>query len=986
MPSDIAGVTVRPPRDWRRLGWRLLAGLAVAGLVCLGIANMAARASWNEAEDGVLWTAGPGGVTAAEIAAGTPASRSGLRPGDVLLAIDGQPIDTPEDVVAALHRSSPGVRHRYTLARLGTGEVVEVRLARVPQGNRGLYFVLATVGIFTLLVGGLVRLRRPSDQATLHFFWLSVAFFGTFTLSPSGRFDRLDWVYFWGDAAAQLLLPPLFLHFTLAFPERPRSWARHAPRAALVLLYAPAVLLGGARVFAVAATSIDPRVFIDILEVVDRVELLYLSLCLVGGLAALVFALQRAHSVTVRRQLRWIVWGTGLGGAPFAVGYGVPFALGLTPSLAMELFAIPLSLVPLAFACAIVRYRLMDVEVIVKRGLVYGAAVAAIIAMYAVLQQLAELAFLRDPTQHSSVIAVLATLVVVLLARPVKDWIQNALDRLFYRDRYDYRRALVAFARDLNADLDLNRLTERLVGRIVETLLVDRMALLLRHEEVSGAFTSVRASGFAEPVPDVAAGSSIGRLLDAGYTIALDDPIAARRVDVEEVERWRDCGVHYFVPCVSKEATIAALAIGRKEGGEPLSSEDLALLAAVAGQVATSLENGRLYTRLRRQATEVEAMRQFNENILESLSAGLMVLDQEDRIIRWNAALERMRGIPRGEALGRPAGDVFEPAFVDGLASARGTAPGGTTLYRVPLARATGEGSREAGGRSGDGSSGDGPAAALVNVTIVPLRDGSRGTESAGTIVILDDVSARVKLEEQLQIAEKMASIGFLAAGVAHEVNTPLTGISSYTQMLLRDADPGDPRTELLRRIESQTFRAARIVNGLLNLSRQSAAASTERTRVDVNTVVNDVLALLEHQLRSGNIQVRRELAAQEPIVLGVEHKLQQVFLNLILNARDAMPKGGWLSVATRVDGGQVIATVADTGSGIPNEHLSRIYDPFFTTKAIGRGTGLGLSIAYGIVQEHDGTLSCESTLGEGTRFTVALPLAPARDTSVAAS
>jgi hypothetical protein len=244
-------------------------------------------------------------------------------------------------------------------------------------------------------------------------------------------------------------------------------------------------------------------------------------------------------------------------------------------------------------------------------------------------------------------------------------------------------------------------------------------------------------------------------------------------------------------------------------------------------------------------------------------------------------------------------------------------------------------------------------------------------------LMIIEDITDRVQLEEQLQISEKMASIGLLAAGVAHEVNTPLTGISSFTQMLLEGADPGDPRTVLLEKIERQTFRAAKIVNGLLNLSRPGTA-SNERVEVDVNAVIMDVFSLLEHQFEVGSIKVRRELAPAMASVLGIEHQLQQVFLNLFLNARDAMPSGGWLSVATRVEGDRVIAEVADTGSGIPSEQIARIYDPFFTTKAIGRGTGLGLSITYGIVREHDGTLHCDSAVGHGTRFTMALPHAPA--------
>jgi signal transduction histidine kinase len=238
---------------------------------------------------------------------------------------------------------------------------------------------------------------------------------------------------------------------------------------------------------------------------------------------------------------------------------------------------------------------------------------------------------------------------------------------------------------------------------------------------------------------------------------------------------------------------------------------------------------------------------------------------------------------------------------------------------------------------------------------------------------MVENITERVQLEEQLQLSDKMASVGLLAAGVAHEVNTPLTGISSFTQMLLEGADPRDPKTQLLEKIEQQTFRAAKIVSGLLNLSRPSQSVS-EPSMVDMNVVISDVLALLDHQLAGGKIKVRRELSPDPAVVLGFEHKLQQVFLNLFLNARDAMPRGGWLSVATRMDDGHVIAEVSDTGSGIPNEHLARIYDPFFTTKNIGKGTGLGLSITYGIVREHEGTLDCHSTVGQGTRFTVTVP------------
>jgi PAS domain S-box-containing protein len=946
--------------------------LVVAVLATLGIANIARYSRGYDVEDGVLWQPRAEGVTAIEVPPASPGAVAGIRQGDLVVAIDGAPVETAADVTDALHRGHTGSALAYTLIRLGTKQALTVSLAAAPRGS-SLYYVLAIVGLFTLFVGASVRLRRPHDQATLHFFWLCIAFFGTFTFSFTGPLDRLDWFFYWGDAVAMALLPPLLLHFTMVFPERPAASAtggfREAP-AVLTLIYLPALVLGSARVVAVARGASNGPMLSRALDLLDRGEQLYLFASAAVAMVVLVRAFRQLTTLTARRQLRWIAWGTALGVGPFAFGYALPWALGADPPLALQLTAVPLGLLPLTFASAIVRYRLRDVEVIIKRGLAYTAFIAASAALYAALLKLTAFAFANHDDEHTWVIALLATMVVVLLAQPVKDAVQNALDRVFYRDRFDYRRALVGFARDLNSDLDVVRLSQRLVTRIVETLVVDRMALMLVDER-SGDFGSIGDFGFAQPVPRLPRDTSMIARLNAGHTVALDDPIAAARFTAEEVEFWRDAGIYYFVPCVFEGGTIAVLALGRKDTDEPFNSEDLALLTAVAGQVATAIENGRLYRQLHLKAEELGRMREFNENILESLDDGLVVFDEHERIVRWNRALEGFYGQTAADAVGQPLADVFDGPFVDAIRAVRGEYPHGATLSRVPLAA-----------RASTSPS----APLLVNATAIPLQspDEQGQVVVVGTILLIENITERVRLEEQLQISEKMASIGLLAAGVAHEVNTPLTGISSFTQMLLDGADPADPRTLLLEKIERQTFRAAKIVNGLLNLSRP-ANASSELAQIDLNTLIGDVLSLLEHQFEVGSVKLRRELSASPVAVLGIEHQLQQVFLNLFLNARDAMPSGGWLSVSTRVDGDLVIAEVADTGSGIPPEHLSRIYDPFFTTKAIGRGTGLGLAITYGIVREHEGRIRVDSAPGQGTRFTLELPLAAAASRTRAA-
>jgi len=253
---------------------------------------------------------------------------------------------------------------------------------------------------------------------------------------------------------------------------------------------------------------------------------------------------------------------------------------------------------------------------------------------------------------------------------------------------------------------------------------------------------------------------------------------------------------------------------------------------------------------------------------------------------------------------------------------------------------------------------------------LIPMQDPAAG--NAGALIVMDDISEKVHLEDQLLQAEKLSSIGLLAAGIAHEVNTPIAGISSYTQMLLKETPETDRRKKILEKIEKQTFRAAEIVSGLLNFSRLN---SSEFKDLDINQLIEDSLALLNNHLQSNNIKVESRYDLSLPPVYGNMGKLQQVFVNLFLNARDAMPSGGELAVQTGMLESMVVVDISDTGSGITEENIRRIFDPFFTTKSVGKGTGLGLAVSYGIVQEHGGGIFVDSSSGRGTHFRVKLPI-----------
>ena len=224
-----------------------------------------------------------------------------------------------------------------------------------------------------------------------------------------------------------------------------------------------------------------------------------------------------------------------------------------------------------------------------------------------------------------------------------------------------------------------------------------------------------------------------------------------------------------------------------------------------------------------------------------------------------------------------------------------------------------------------------------------------------------------------MQQREKLSSIGLLAAGVAHEVNTPLTGVSSYTQMLLGMLPESDPKHALLEKVRRQAERATDIVNNLLNFSRTGNAE--EINQLNIHRVLDDTLQLLEPQLRRSQIEIVRDYGEELPEVHGNSGKLQQVFTNLILNARDSISNGnGLVTLKTRNgEDGLVVVEVADNGVGIAPENVAKIYDPFFTTKGVGGGTGLGLAVTYGIVQEHSGHITVLSTPGQGSTFRITL-------------
>jgi hypothetical protein len=627
----------------------------------------------------------------------------------------------------------------------------------------------------------------------------------------------------------------------------------------------------------------------------------------------------------------------------------------------------------------------MDVDILFRRAYAYTLATLCVLAaFYSLVFSLASLVQKNfKDLGNTGLITVM--LIAAFLFQPIRAWIQERLDRYFYEDRYDYRRTLIEFARELSSETDLDAMLASIGERLLKTLQIKHLAFFLASEGDAGPEFHLKKAMGANPRLAAMSPSQLDLSFLAENSNTSYLFFERTRHQLDAVSRsWApsvrsaiaDLDLTYYLPCTVRGRRIAYLGVSRTMDGDYLSTVDVELLLTLAGYVAIAIENAVLYRSLQRKVDEYERLKEFSENIVESINVGILAADLEDRVESWNTQLEQLSGIPRERAVGRRLSDLFPAELAAQFEKVRGET-GIHNIYKFKVTNAAWPGIAAAAiavHTNGNGHSNgfnDAPARELtLNLAVAPLV--SKDQLQIGRLIIFDDVTDRAELEQRLVQADKMSSIGLLAAGVAHEVNTPLAVISTYAQMLAKQVAEDSAKAQILDKIAKQTFRASEIVNSLLNFSRTS---TTSFGPVNLNKVVQETLSLLDHQLQKAGIVIRTELATEPPVILGSANKLQQVFLNLFLNARDAMPSGGRLEVRTSLEGSRAQVEVADSGSGIAPEHLHRIYDPFFTTKAARKGTGLGLSVSYGIIQEHDGSIEVSNRPAGGALFHIAFPL-----------
>jgi len=436
-----------------------------------------------------------------------------------------------------------------------------------------------------------------------------------------------------------------------------------------------------------------------------------------------------------------------------------------------------------------------------------------------------------------------------------------------------------------------------------------------------------------------------------------DDILSCEDIDIipqlqsllpEEKENLEQAGAQLIAPLKERGGQLSGLLIlGKKLSGQPYTVEDKQLIYAISNQVAINLENARLYT-------DAVRARENLEMWLNSMSDCVMIVNTDCIVQFMNKAAAENFSSDAGDMCWRILGRHTQCPDCPIERYLCNNRQG--TLFVSNI-----------GGREYD-------------VAVAPLLnpDGSMSI-----VEVLRDISERKQaeerekqLQEELNLSSRLAVIGELAAGVAHEINNPLTVVLGFSERLARKVGD-DKASRDLEMIHSQTLRASKVVQNLLTFARPR---QPERRLLEINEVLRSALELRSYELRTNNIEVTLDLAARLPRTMADFHQMQEVFLNIILNAEQAMTeanRGGKLSIKTQEIKGCIRISFKDNGPGISSEHLSKLFNPFFTTRGERGGTGLGLGVCHSIVSKHGGKIYVRSKLGKGTTFFIELPVTP---------
>jgi len=601
-------------------------------------------------------------------------------------------------------------------------------------------------------------------------------------------------------------------------------------------------------------------------------------------------------------------------------------------------------------AHAIIRHRFMDIRLVIRKGVVY--AVAFVVAG-TILTGLIVSSNILFPEEHWRLAReIFLGLVVAALFHPLKRRIQDAFDRYLYRASYNYQRTIREASRVMTTMLDLPSLLAHVSDVVATTICPETVSIYLRDRRGSDyRQTMTRClieNGPIEQPAIVSGRSFFVALLHREQTYLLRDDLRRRDLDSETraaLEELAGMKGDLALPLLKEDQVTGFVLLGPKRSGDPYFSEDLDLLSTLASQVAIAVTNAQLYA-------EVVLVNEYVQNILKTMESGVTAASVDGSVTLFNSEAERLTGLAAPDVRSGPV-DRLPSALADLI---RVTLTDGVPRLQVERTLAQTDG-RE------------------IPVVCSTSSFADVQGQTVGAVLVFSDLTRIKELESEKRRAERLASFEAMTRGIAHEIKNPLVAIKTFAHLLPMKFGDKDFREHFSRVAVREIDR----IDGLVERLRVLAAPAKAMRPLDVREPIEETLDLLRGEFEERRISATRAYDERIPPVAGDHAQLNQLFLNLFLNAVEAMEPGGVLTIRLKTQGmgdaSTLLVEVADTGCGIPDELLNKVFDPFFSTKS--RGTGLGLAICRGIADAHRATIRAENTPGaRGTTISLTFPVA----------
>jgi len=911
---------------------KIITSFFVLVFVALGIFNVYKKISYKQPSDGIIWKKKDNSLVCAQIIRKGVFSPK-IQEGDILLEIDGNNITNHIDYEQAMAEKNPGEEVVYELLRgeeyqYSIGELVKKRVSMV-------YFYMFFLGFASLFIV-YYTLFQPSSLSSYSqtlFFLLGMSFFSIYVFSPTLSFRFWDSIFYWIDKLAFLFFPALLFHFFLLFPKEYNKFKKakyylYMISGIFVLAYL-FFYFGGTRNFSESTQLL----FKNLLEVSS---LIYFSVVFILTLALVFIKYKKTKDLFEKKQLKWVFWGINAGFLPFFFFYILPFISNPNPPEWANFLILFQLIIPLTFAYAISGHKLMDFEIIAKKYLVYIVGFTIVLTFYILVVQ----NFAPD-FEGGITIGAAAILLGVLVLKPLYTFLEELTNKLFYRRSYSEREDLVDFSKIVTLEKDLSVLSSKFLDILVSAFVLRQAAIYL-YEEKSGDFGLLNETGDENrklPVRLFFSDDFMNQMKkkDFLWFHSIDEVLWLNSSDKTKIERING---YHILPLLFQGKIIGFLTMSRKIDGDFLTTEDWSLLLAIAPSLSLAIENAALYTSLKHRIEEFKTLKDFSENILENVKIGIFVIDEKKRIKHWNKFMEDIFGVSKEEAIGENLEKILGIRTTQQIINYDPKTP----LFRI---RITDKNNRPRN----------------IEVDIFDLD-----SKQKEKIILFNDNTEKLNLEREIITKEKMASLGLLSAGIVHEINTPLTGISSYAQLLKSLVEDSETK-QITEKINSQVSRIRQLIKSLLNFSREGHGASIPFNLMDS---IEEIRTILEHEIKKKKIKLKVD--GNDVFIKGERVKIQQAIINFVINAIDASPRKSEVKINIFTNNGYVNLEVIDNGKGIHRENIPFIFDPFFTTKGLGKGTGLGLSIAYKIIKEHNGDIKVRSKPEVGTKFTIIFP------------